>query len=110
MSNRPPFKQAFTFDDVLLVPQKSSVLPRDVNIRTRLTNNIELNINNNSDNEVNSNNELVEENDEEVLEENNNEEVLEENDEEVVENDNDKPNTTFDRFNTFFGGGVRRQK
>ena len=44
MSNRPPFKQAFTFDDVLLVPQKSSVLPRDVNLKTRLTNKIELNI------------------------------------------------------------------
>ena len=44
MSNRPPFKQAFTFDDVLLVPQKSSVLPRDVNLKTRLTNDIELNI------------------------------------------------------------------
>ena len=44
MSNRPPFKQAFTFDDVLLVPQKSNVLPRDVNLKTRLTNRIELNI------------------------------------------------------------------
>ena len=44
MSNRPPFKQGFTFDDVLLVPQESSVLPRDVNLRTRLTNTIELNI------------------------------------------------------------------
>ena len=44
MSNRPPFKQAFTFDDVLLVPQKSSVLPKDVSLKTRLTNNIELNI------------------------------------------------------------------
>ena len=44
MSNRPPFKQAFTFDDVLLVPQKSNVLPRDVNLKTRLTNKIELNI------------------------------------------------------------------
>ena len=44
MSNRPPFKQAFTFDDVLLVPQRSSVLPRDVNLKTRLTNKIELNI------------------------------------------------------------------
>ena len=44
MSNRPPFKQAFTFDDVLLVPQKSSVLPRDVNLKTRLTNDIDLNI------------------------------------------------------------------
>ena len=44
MSNRPPFKQAFTFDDVLLVPQKSNVLPRDVIIKTRLTDQIELNI------------------------------------------------------------------
>ena len=44
MSNRPPFKQGFTFDDVLLVPHDSSVLPRDVNLRTRLTNTIELNI------------------------------------------------------------------
>ena len=44
MSNRPPFKQGFTFDDVLLIPQESIVLPRDVNLRTRLTNTIELNI------------------------------------------------------------------
>ena len=44
MSNRPPFKQAFTFDDVLLVPQGSEVLPRDVDLRTRLTKKIELNI------------------------------------------------------------------
>ncbi len=43
MSNRPPFKQAFTFD-VLLVPQRSSVLPRDVNLKTRLTKKIKLNI------------------------------------------------------------------
>jgi IMP dehydrogenase len=44
VSNRPPFKNAFTFDDVLLVPQKSKVLPRDVSLKTRLTNKIELNI------------------------------------------------------------------
>ena len=44
MSNRPPFKQAFTFDDVLLVPQSSNVLPRNVNLKTRLTSKIELNI------------------------------------------------------------------
>jgi len=44
MKNRPPFKNAFTFDDVLLVPQKSQILPRDVNLKTRLTNKIELNI------------------------------------------------------------------
>lgn len=35
---------ALTYDDVLLVPAKSSVLPREVNVRTRLTRNIELNI------------------------------------------------------------------
>jgi len=44
VKNRPPFKQAFTFDDVLLVPQKSTVLPRDVNLKTRLTKEIALNI------------------------------------------------------------------
>lgn len=31
------FPEALTFDDVLLVPQKSAVLPRDVTLRTRLT-------------------------------------------------------------------------
>lgn len=35
---------AITFDDVLLIPNKSSVLPRDVSLKTRLTKNIELNI------------------------------------------------------------------
>ena len=35
---------AITFDDVLLVPSKSRVLPREVEIRTKLTKNIELNI------------------------------------------------------------------
>jgi len=36
--------KALTFDDVLLVPQKSGVLPCDVDIRTRLTKKIGLNI------------------------------------------------------------------
>jgi len=44
VNNRPPFKQALTFDDVLLVPQDSTVLPRDVELKTRLTKNIDLNI------------------------------------------------------------------
>jgi IMP dehydrogenase len=35
---------AVTFDDVLLVPGKSKVLPREVELKTRLTRNIELNI------------------------------------------------------------------
>ena len=44
MKNRPPFNLALTFDDVLLVPQASSILPRDVELITRLTKNISLNI------------------------------------------------------------------
>ncbi|MFA5403960.1 MAG: IMP dehydrogenase [Ignavibacteria bacterium] len=35
---------AVTFDDVLLVPCKSKVLPREVNLKTKLTKNIKLNI------------------------------------------------------------------
>ena len=37
-------KQAYTFDDVLLVPNKSDVLPREVNLSTNLTKTIKLNI------------------------------------------------------------------
>jgi IMP dehydrogenase len=37
-------QKALTFDDVLLVPAHSSVLPRDVSLRTKLTRNITLNI------------------------------------------------------------------
>lgn len=37
-------KEALTFDDVLLVPQESNVLPRDVSLKTKLTQKIELNI------------------------------------------------------------------
>jgi len=44
MKNRPPYIQAFTFDDVLLVPQESHILPRDVNLKTRLNNKIKMNI------------------------------------------------------------------
>jgi IMP dehydrogenase len=36
--------EAITFDDVLLVPKKSSVLPRDVDVTTKLSRNIILNI------------------------------------------------------------------
>src|SRR5438128_12617404 len=35
-------KEGLTFDDVLLVPAESCVLPNDVSTRTRLTRNIEL--------------------------------------------------------------------
>ncbi|RXK14606.1 IMP dehydrogenase [Halarcobacter mediterraneus] len=37
-------KKALTFEDVLLVPAKSEVLPKEVCIKTKLTKNIELNI------------------------------------------------------------------
>lgn len=37
-------QEALTFDDVLLVPAHSDVLPRDVDLRTRLTREITLNI------------------------------------------------------------------
>jgi len=36
--------EGLTFDDVLLVPQRSEVLPKDVDLRTRLTRAISLNI------------------------------------------------------------------
>ncbi|MGH2552153.1 MAG: IMP dehydrogenase, partial [Chitinophagaceae bacterium] len=38
------FGDGLTFDDVLLMPGYSQVLPRDVNIKTRLTKNITLNV------------------------------------------------------------------
>ena len=44
MKNRPPFKQALTFDDVLLVPQESNILPNQVSVKTKLTKKIEMNI------------------------------------------------------------------
>ena len=37
-------EKAYTFDDVLLVPAHSSVLPRDVSLSTQLTRNIPLNL------------------------------------------------------------------
>ncbi|AAK80647.1 IMP dehydrogenase [Clostridium acetobutylicum] len=37
-------KQAYTFDDVLLVPNKSEVLPKEVDLSTNLTKKIKLNI------------------------------------------------------------------
>jgi IMP dehydrogenase len=37
-------KEAYTFDDVLLVPNKSEVLPREVSLATNLTKTIKLNI------------------------------------------------------------------
>ena len=37
-------KRALTFEDVLLVPQHSSVLPKEVSVKTQLTRNVSLNI------------------------------------------------------------------
>lgn len=37
-------KEGLTFDDVLLIPAESNVVPKDVSLKTRLTKNIELNI------------------------------------------------------------------
>src|ERR1700735_31363 len=39
-----PFREALTFDDVLLVPAASAVLPADVSTATRLTRSISLGI------------------------------------------------------------------
>ncbi|MEJ2096390.1 MAG: IMP dehydrogenase, partial [Deltaproteobacteria bacterium] len=39
-----PVDESFSFDDVLLMPNYSDVLPKDVNIGTQLTRNIKLNI------------------------------------------------------------------
>ncbi len=44
MAKQKIIGDALTYDDVLLVPAKSNVLPREVDVRTRLTKSIELNI------------------------------------------------------------------
>jgi len=44
MLNGKIIKEAITFDDVLLVPQKSEVLPSSVSLKTNLTKNITLNM------------------------------------------------------------------
>src|SRR6476661_272737 len=43
-SSQKNFIEGLTFDDVLLVPAFSEILPRDVDIRTRLTRDITLNV------------------------------------------------------------------
>jgi len=42
--NRENFKEGLTYDDVLLVPQYSEILPRDVDISSNLTKKIKLNV------------------------------------------------------------------
>ena len=44
MAHAKVLGDALTYDDVLLVPARSSVLPREVDVRTRLTRSIKLNI------------------------------------------------------------------
>ena len=44
MKNNKIIGKGLTFDDVLLIPAKSSVLPREVDVSTKLTRNINLNI------------------------------------------------------------------
>lgn len=44
MRDQSRFKEALTFDDVLLVPGRSEVVPRDVDVSTRLTRDIPLKI------------------------------------------------------------------
>ena len=42
LSNK--LQEGLTFDDVILIPARSAVLPRDVNLRTRVTRNIEIQV------------------------------------------------------------------
>ena len=44
MESKIKFRKGYTFDDVLLVPQKSKILPKETVLTTRLTNEINLNI------------------------------------------------------------------
>ena len=44
MKNRQPFDKALTFDDVILIPHSSDVVPKDVILKTRLTQKISMNI------------------------------------------------------------------
>ncbi|UCE38863.1 MAG: IMP dehydrogenase, partial [Thermoplasmata archaeon] len=43
MANQP-LEEALTFNDLLLVPRESAVLPKDIDVKTRLSRNISLNI------------------------------------------------------------------
>ena len=44
MANNESFREGYTFDDVLLQPGLSEVLPSEVDVRTRITRSIALNI------------------------------------------------------------------
>ena len=43
LSNLAEIKEGLTYDDVLLVPAYSQVLPKDVQLKSKLTRNIEVN-------------------------------------------------------------------
>ncbi len=44
MKGKEKILEGLTFDDVLLVPKKSEVVPSNVVLKTKLTKNLELNI------------------------------------------------------------------
>lgn len=44
MPNKDEIRTGLSFDDVLLVPARSSVLPKDVDLSTRVTRNVQINI------------------------------------------------------------------
>lgn len=44
MLNEKFEKEGLTFDDVLLIPAESDILPKDIDVSTQLTKNIRLNI------------------------------------------------------------------
>jgi len=41
-TGRVPDEEGLTFDDVLLIPQRSDVLPKDADVSTQLTKNIRI--------------------------------------------------------------------
>ena len=44
MNNEKILKEGLTFDDVLLVPAESAVIPKETDVKTRISRNIQLNI------------------------------------------------------------------
>ena len=44
MTDEKIIMEGITFDDVLLIPQRSEVLPKEIDLSTRLTKKIKLNI------------------------------------------------------------------
>ncbi len=42
--NRRDIKEGYTFDDLILIPDRSDILPSDVDVETKLSRHITLNI------------------------------------------------------------------